>query len=170
MKTFDDYLKLTQEIGFVDQMLESIAYAHGLPSLNPGEMVIFETGDLGYTIGIHPDYVEIMLLSPLRIEIGTRVTRMKTNLKVKIGDQHLGSILYSEDFEKTIFCFDEETSTTSATATGTDAGSTTNTAATTGVGLNDGAETRALDHFEPAFAEREQVKEQLETGITIVDL
>lgn len=141
MKTFKEYLDQTQEIGTVEQVMESIVYAHGLPQVHPGEMVMFETGELGYVIAIHSDYVEILLLSSQRVEIDTRVTRMQTPLKVKVGTQHLGNILYSDDFQKTIFDFEK-----------------------------DDPESLALDEFKPSFSERTHVVEQLETGVTVVDL
>ena len=103
MKTFNDYLNDTQEIGFVAQVMDSIIYAHGLPNLHPGCMVMFESGELGYAMGIHPDYAEIMMLSPNRVPIGTRIARLQTPLKIKVGAQQLGTILHSQDFQKTIF-------------------------------------------------------------------
>ena len=45
MKTIDDYLNETHEIGYVKKVVNVIAYAHGLPSVRPGEIVIFENGE-----------------------------------------------------------------------------------------------------------------------------
>lgn len=141
MKTFKDYLDQTQEIGFVDQIMESIIYVHGLPQLHPGEMVILETGEIGYTIAVHPNYVEILLLSSERVEIGTRVTRMQSNLKVKVDDKLLGTTIHSQDFQKTIFNFEDDVQN-----------------------------ARLLDHFQSDFSQRAKVVDQFETGVTIVDL
>ncbi len=106
MKTFNDYLKKTGEVGFVDTVLGPVIYGHGLPHAHPKEMVLFETGEVGYIMSFTADKVEIALLSPTDVMVGTRIARTDSSLKIKVDESMLGSIITSKEMEKSIYELD----------------------------------------------------------------
>jgi F-type H+/Na+-transporting ATPase subunit alpha len=90
MKTFQQYLTTAEEIGFVEACNQSIVYASGLPHATVQEIVIFETGELGYVLSLSRDQVEILLFSRYSIKAGTRVTRTGTKQEMPVGFELLG--------------------------------------------------------------------------------
>ncbi len=108
MKTFNEYLKKTGEVGFVDTVLGPIIYGHGLPHAHPKEMVLFETGEVGYIMSFNADKVEIALLSPTDVAVGTRIARTDSSLKIKVDEKMLGQVITSKEMEKSIFELDSE--------------------------------------------------------------
>src|SRR3989344_2662172 len=93
MKDFTAYLRETEEIGFVEQVSESIIHASGLPKVKPEEIVVFETGEFGQVFSITPEFVEILIFSKSSIKPGTRVARTNEILKVPVGYELLGRII-----------------------------------------------------------------------------
>lgn len=92
-KTFNDYLKETGEIGYVQKVVGSVLYVSGLPMSRPGETVIFETGETGQIHVLGEEYVEIFPFSAKAIRIGTRVARMGKELEIPVGEALLGRVI-----------------------------------------------------------------------------
>src|SRR5579859_4488996 len=141
MKDFAYYLDKTQEIGFVDQVFHSIIYAHGLPHAHPGEVVLFETGEIGYVLSLNDQSVEISLLSPPVIDVGVRIARTDSYLSMKVSDDFLGMTITSADLEKNTFALEENT-----------------------------ADLREVDTSNNTFTLHKKITEPLETGVKVVDL
>ncbi len=146
MKDFAYYLDKTQEIGFVDQVFHSIIYAHGLPHAHPGEVVLFETGEIGYVLSLNDQSVEISLLSPPVVDVGVRIARTNSYLSMKVSDDYLGMTITSADLEKNTFALEE----------------------TEADGKN--SELREVDTSNNTFTLHKKITEPLETGVKVVDL
>src|SRR5215469_15571753 len=90
MKTFQNYLNTTEEIGFVEACNQSIVYASGLPNATLQEIVIFESGELGVILSMSRDQVEILLLSKSAVKAGMKVTRTGSKQEMPVGFELLG--------------------------------------------------------------------------------
>lgn len=141
MKTFEEYLKDTGEVGFVDTVLGPIVYAHGLPHAHPKERVVFETGEMGYIMSFNRDQVEIALLSPTDVKVGTRISRTNESLKIAVSTKMLGSVISSKEMESTIY-----------------------------EAADKDAEYREIDTSESLFSDHTKVTHPLDTEVTIVDM
>ena len=62
MSDFQIYLDKIQEVGFVEQSLQTLAYVKGLPAAKTNEVVVFETGETGQVLSLTDAYVEVLLL------------------------------------------------------------------------------------------------------------
>lgn len=92
MQTFDFnyYLDQSKEIGTVQHVIGALVLAIGLPSVKFGEVVVFETNQIGYVWGFSNEYVEILNLSNVAIKLGTKITRTGKLLKINCGEFLLG--------------------------------------------------------------------------------
>jgi len=90
MKDLKYYLDKASEIGFVEEVVHSVVYASGLPKVRPYELVVFEGGQVGQTISLKEDLVEILLLSKSDVKVGEKVARTETYLTVGVGEELLG--------------------------------------------------------------------------------
>lgn len=90
MKSFQQYLTTSEEIGFVEACNQSIVYASGLPNATLQEIVIFESGEIGVILSMSRNQVEILLLSRSAIKAGIRVTRTGTKQEMPLGFELLG--------------------------------------------------------------------------------
>ncbi len=95
MKTFEEYLRESGEVGHIQSIIQSIVYISGLPKAKPNELVITETGIKGIIQGIEEELIEILLLSPEKAVIGERVTRTNDNLKIPISTSFTSRIVNS---------------------------------------------------------------------------
>lgn len=95
MRDFNTYLTETEEIGYVEQVADSIIYVSGLPNIKPEEIVIFETGEFGQVFTIDTETVEILIFSQNSVKPGTRVTRTNETLRVPVGTELLGKVIDS---------------------------------------------------------------------------
>lgn len=93
MKNFISHLETTQEVGFVEEVLQGIVHVAGLPSAKNHELVIFETGQAGQVISLHREFVEIMLFSKDTIRVGTRAARTNALLEIPVGNELLGQTI-----------------------------------------------------------------------------
>lgn len=93
MKNFDFHLNLTSEVGFVEQVNNTIVYADGLPQVKPEEIVLFETGEFGMAIALKPETIEILVFSDKPIRNGTRIVRTNEFIKAPVGGSLLGNII-----------------------------------------------------------------------------
>lgn len=138
---FNTLMEQSQEVGFVEIVSFQIVYASGLPNVVPKEIVLFESGNLGYVLSLSKDLVEILVLSKDAVLVGTRVTRTKHALSVPVGDALLGSSIdplgYSIYENKPI------------------------------TGLS---EYREIEVTVPGIEKRTKITQALETGVAVVDL
>lgn len=140
MKDYNFYLNKMGEIGFVEEIFHSLVYVSGLPGVHPYEVVIFESGDIGLVISMSSQNVEILILSEANIKAGSQVARTGEQLKISVGEGILGRVL---------------------NPLGRSLGRSVQMKNT---------ELRSIDvNPEPIIA-REQVKDPLETGVSLVDL
>jgi F-type H+-transporting ATPase subunit alpha len=93
MKSFEEYLAESGEIGFVEEISHAVAYISGLPSVSPHELIVFESGEIGYVLSLRSDYVEVLLFSKEVIKAGTRATRTKEFLKIHSSPELLGNAI-----------------------------------------------------------------------------
>lgn len=93
MEQFKKHLKETGEIGYVEEVMQSIAYVSGLPKAMPSERVIFETGEFGEVLSLSAQRVEVLVFSKKSIRVGSRVARTNTFLDVPVGEELLGKTI-----------------------------------------------------------------------------
>lgn len=93
MKTFKDYLNESGEIGYVKKVINVIVYVDGLPSAHPGEVVVFENGQLGHVTSLKQDVVEILTFTRKGVKTGEKVTRTGRLVTVPVGNELLGRII-----------------------------------------------------------------------------
>lgn len=93
MLDFKSYLNKTGEIGVIEEILPSIVYASGLPRLKPLELVVFENGEVGQTLSISQNRVEILILSHLPLKVGQKIARTNEVLSIKLSNEILGSVV-----------------------------------------------------------------------------
>jgi F-type H+/Na+-transporting ATPase subunit alpha len=93
MHDFNFYLESIGEIGFVERTLHSIVYISGLPEAHPGELVIFESGEIGQVFSLDEEYVEVLIISGGEIRVGSKVVRTGKNLNVPVGKGVLGRVI-----------------------------------------------------------------------------
>src|SRR3990172_9446303 len=140
MKDFNYYLDTIGEIGFVEEMVHSLVYASGLPKGHPGEVVLFESGDLGQVLSLSRDQIEVLLLTNTHIQVGSKLVRTGEHLQVPVGMGLLGRTIdplgRAVDKLKPI-AFQE---------------------------------LRSVDVVPPKIVERLEVAKPLETGVSLVDL
>lgn len=93
MHDFKDILDKMGEVGVVSEVVQSLAKVSGLPGARTGEMIIFETGEMGQVSALMTDLVEVLVFARTSVRVGTRVTRTGEPLKVPVGESMLGKLL-----------------------------------------------------------------------------
>lgn len=93
MKSFQNYLTTSEEIGFAEACNQSIVYASGLPNATLQEIVVFENGELGIILSLARDQVEILLFSQQSVKDGMRVTRTGVKQEMPVGFELLGKAI-----------------------------------------------------------------------------
>jgi F-type H+/Na+-transporting ATPase subunit alpha len=93
MSNFKEYLETIGEVGVVNEVIHSIVYAEGLPKLKPDEIVMFEHGQLGQTISLSKDKIEILILSQKQVKAGDKIARTNKFLSIGVSDEILGTII-----------------------------------------------------------------------------
>lgn len=140
MKKFNDYLTETGEIGYARKVVNVIVYADGLPTAHPGEVVIFEGGQIGQVTSLKQDLVEILTFSKKIVKTGERVARTGRLNTVPVGNELLGKII-------------------------TPLGNLISTNDPVKA-----QEIRPIDILPAGIMTRRMIKKQLDTGVGIVDL
>ena len=141
MKQFNDYLNETGEIGYVVKVINVIVYANGLPSVKPGELVVFEDGEKGKVMSLVQESVEIMTFSRKPIKTGAKVARTGKSIEILVGKELLGKVIdpFGSSLDNQILM----------KKTGT---------------------PRPVEILPPGIMTRKAIKKQLDTGVAIVDL
>jgi len=145
MNRFEEFLKKTGEVGYVDEMIHSVAYVSGLPEAQAYELVVFENGDFGEIISLGEHHLEVVPFSKTSLPMGSRVARTNAFLQVGVSKNllgksidPLGNILEYLDGDK--------------------------------ISTQDGATYRRIDQRAPGVLERKKTDRPLETGVALVDL
>ncbi len=141
MKKFNDYLNETGEIGYVKKVINIIVYANGLPSVKPGEVVIFENGETGKVMSMNQEDVEIMTFSSIPIKVCIKVARAGFPIQIPVGKELLGKLI--DPFGIPL---DKQINITRPKA------------------------SRPVEVLPPGIMTRKTIKKQLDTGVGIVDL
>jgi hypothetical protein len=92
MISYQEALNNTNEIGTVEELYGgSVVTASGLPQASPGEVVIFEEGQLGRVFSLQDEVVEILILTQaVPVQSGERVARAGTPFRLPVGEAYLG--------------------------------------------------------------------------------
>ena len=154
MSDFQIYLDKTQEVGFVEQSLQTLAYVKGLPGAKTNEVVVFETGETGQVLSLTDEYVEVLLLSKTKVHVGTRVARTGQQLTIAISENILGKTINSLGIPSV--------------------GSANADLAVKNPKLSQeksgGRENRYIDITPPGINVRKNIDKPFESGVSIVDL
>jgi F-type H+-transporting ATPase subunit alpha len=129
------------ETGYVTVVTPPIVRATGLPSVKYGEVVYFETGEMGVVTSMSEEFCEILLFARDAVSVGTQVSRSGEALQVPVGDEYLG---------KTIDPMGRST--------------------LTDMYIPKPKEFRLIERSAPGIDKREKIAAPFETGVTVVDM
>ncbi|MBI3341552.1 hypothetical protein HY024_00355 [Candidatus Curtissbacteria bacterium] len=93
MSTFDNYLKKIGEVGHVHSVNRVLVYCSGLGGAKIGEKVYFEDEQMGFVYAIGADLTEVLLLDVDTVQLGSMVVRTGETLMVEASSDLLGKIL-----------------------------------------------------------------------------
>lgn len=148
MPSYQDYKSKYQEsldkngeTGFVTGVTPPIMRVKGLPEVKFGEIVYFETGEMGTTLSMEPDSCEILLFSKVPVAVGTQVSRSGESLKFPVGNEYIG---------KTIDPMGRST--------------------LSDIYIPSIKESRSVENKSPGIDRREKISQTFETGVAVVDL
>lgn len=142
MKDFKYYLEESAEIGFIEAVSSDVAHVSGLPGINPRELVMFETGDIGYVLSLGKESCEVLIFSKRVLRAGTKVTRTKMFLEIEVGRHLLGSTVnpFGKPVDNSVIWDDKE-----------------------GVAVK-------IDTSAEGISSRKRINQSFETGVALVDL
>lgn len=155
MSDFQIYLDKIQEVGFVEQSLQTLAYVKGLPEAKANEVVVFETGETGQVLSLTREYVEVLLLSKTKVHVGTRVARTGQQLTIAISENILGKTINSLGIP-TVGRANDKLTVKSPKLNQED--------------KSTGRENRYIDITPPGINVRKNIDKPFESGVSIVDL
>lgn len=141
MKQYREYLNQFKEVGEVREIQHSVVYVKGLPGARPNEVVMAENGELGQVMSLGEEMMEVLLLTPARLKVGTKLVRTGEWLSVPVGQEALGKTL---------------------TALGQGFGNNE--------GMVTASEQRLVDIAPLPLERRENVRDPFVTGLALVDL
>ena len=141
MKTFKEYLDESGEIGYIKKVVNVIAYVDGLPSAHPGELVVFEDGQIGQVTSLGQNIVEVLTFSKKTLKTGQKVTRTGRLITIPVGNELLGKVI--NPFGLSL----DEASKTPKTS-----------------------EIRPIEVLPKDIMSRKMINKQFDTGVGIVDL
>lgn len=93
MKSFQEYLEATSEVGFVEAVNNSVLSVSGLPKAKPQELIMLETGDMGYILNLHKDLCDVLLFSKIPIKTGIKVARLDKTVSIALSRELLGKTI-----------------------------------------------------------------------------
>ncbi len=141
MRTFEEYLKDSAEVGYVESVITPLFYVSGLPTIRPKEVVVTENGTRGIVQVVLPDLAEVLMLESKSLFHQEKVARSGETLSIAVSPAMLGRII--DPFGVAI----------------------------DGRGPIGGEATvLPIDRPAPGIIERVKVSEPMETGVAIVDL
>lgn len=145
MAKFDEYLTKTGEVGYIDEIVHSVAYVSGLPGASAYEMVMFENGEVGQVLSMGEHHLEVIPFTKSILQVGSKVARTGSFLAITVSEKLLGKAI----------------DPTGAILEYLDGN---------GDGAVDHPEVRRVDVRPPGVMERVKTDEPLETGVPLVDL
>ena len=154
MSDFQIYLDKIQEVGFVEQSLQTLAYVKGLPAAKTNEVVVFETGETGQVLSLTDAYVEVLLLSKTKVHVGTKVARTGQQLTIAISEDILGKTINSLGIP-TVGSAKQDLAVKNPKLSQEKSG---------------GREYRYIDITPPGINVRKNIDKPFESGVSIVDL
>ena len=140
MGTFQLYLKSVGEVGYVESIRDVLIYANGLVGARIWEKVVFENDQVGVVNSISAELTEILLFSEGGINLGTMVARTGETVKASFSNNSLGRVL--DVFGNPL----------------------------DGRGTIKGSKPRYLEAPAPPMIDRARINQNLETGVTVVDI
>src|SRR3989344_5280960 len=93
MYTFSDYLKKYEEFGIVEEVRHPVVKVMGLPSVKPGEVVVFESNHLGQVLHMDEVVVEVLVFAKEPIPPKVQVARTGKSLSMLASDRLLGKVV-----------------------------------------------------------------------------
>ena len=142
MKSFQEHLEFTNEVGFVEAVNNSVISVSGLPKAMPQELIMLETGEMGYILNLHKDLCDVLLFEKIPIKTGIKVARIDKTLSIALSPELLGKSIdpFGKPLDKSI-----------------------------DLQLNNAVE-RIVDISPIGIGSRNRISTTLETGVALVDL
>ncbi|MFI5205506.1 MAG: F0F1 ATP synthase subunit alpha, partial [Candidatus Paceibacterales bacterium] len=140
MSSFNNYLETVGEIGYVKSVQGYLVHCSGLAGARISEKVYFEDDQIGFVDSIGPDSTSILLLDGRSIGFGKMVVRTGERLTASVSNDFLGRVV--DVFGNPL----------------------------DGRGKVKNIVERELDPPAVPMIDRERTTENLETGVTLVDL
>jgi F-type H+/Na+-transporting ATPase subunit alpha len=140
MSDFEKYLKNVGEVGKVISVNNVISYCEGLNGAKIWEKIFFEEGQIGIVGAIDEKLTEVFVLDSKNVALGSMAVRTGEPFTVSVSNSAVGRIL--DVFGKPI----------------------------DGKGPLKNTESRYPDSVAPPIIDRARINQNLETGITLVDL
>ncbi len=138
---FKSHLELIGETGYVESVIPPVVYVTGLPGVRYGEVVFFETGEMGIVLSLSQENVEVLIFSRDSVTVGCQVARSGMPLKMPVGSEYLGHSI------------DPMGRSTAES-----------------VYIPRPSEYRVIDRQAPGIDMREKISHSFETGVAVVDL
>lgn len=140
MSLFEQYLKKVGEVGHVKSINSVLVNCTGLLGARIGEKVVFESDQVGFVYSISSDETQVLIFDTKPADLGSMVARTGETLMVAATEEAMGRVL--DPFGNPI---DNKGKFRKASA-------------------------RYLESPAPAMIDRVRINENLETGVTVVDL
>ncbi|MDP2720507.1 MAG: F0F1 ATP synthase subunit alpha [bacterium] len=141
IKTYQDYLKQTGEVGSIEAIVQSIVYVSGLPGVRPKETIVAEGGQRGIVQSLEADLAEVLMLDTANLTTHLSVARTGESFTVAAGEGLLGRVV--DAYVRSI----------------------------DGLGPISGEKKdQPIDPGAPGIVSRVRVERPLETGVSIVDI
>ena len=93
MYNFEELLSESGEYGIVTEARPPLIVLSGLANVHVGEIIVFETGQIGEVFTLGRDQVQVQIFSPGSIRVGTRATRTNKTIGIPVGEELLGKII-----------------------------------------------------------------------------
>ena len=161
MYTFSDYLKKYEEFGIVEEVRHPVVKVMGLPSVKPGEVVVFESNHLGQVLHMDEVVVEVLVFAKEPIPPKVQVARTGKSLSMLASDRLLGKVV--NPLGSTFYRIKQ--SEVGTRKSGKDGHKKSDEQFFQEVG-----EERVLDIRPLSIVKRLQISEPLVTGVGLVDL
>lgn len=140
MTLFDKYLSEVGEVGHVHSVNRVLVYCSGLAGAKIGEKVFFEDNQMGFVYTIGPILTEVLLLDIETVQIGSVAVRTGETLMVEAAEELLGKVL--DPFGVPI----------------------------ERKGILKNPKKMSLEVEAPPMIDRARIDQNLETGVTVVDV
>lgn len=88
--SFQKYLENNSEYGIVKEIHHPLVLVDGLPNVQVSEKVVFDTGHVGFVMGLGKNSVEVLLLTQDPVPIHCKVARTGEKISIPVGESLLG--------------------------------------------------------------------------------